>query len=618
MTPLRVPIDDLTWADLVRVALEDITGASQGQWTLHGPVDPGVTLLELFAYQLEQLLFIGQGLPEPVLRASLQLLGADEPATARAARTVLAFQAAPASWLDAGTVVGLIDDPLGRRFALNEGVWVLPLGGVTAEGWMAQSGDVLEFVLGDRAPVPPGAELSLLIEVAAAPGIPPSWSEEAAEVRPPAVLRWRAVGADGSVQEVDPHDDTGAFRRSGLVRLPWPPVWDAPGAGRRLLRIEAVSASYTEAVRVQGVHPNAAIAEHRVEEAVVPGLAHLMPLPGQRLTVPGAAGHLLDATLSLRELDDRRYRWTQVPSWVGVGPGDRVFVVDREAGQLVFGDGRAGRIPRPHHEQLEPDLIIGLGGGETGNLGSGLAWGSSAYSATNPMSAEGGANPESLARARQRASDALSRPDRMVTVEDFRDLAETTPGAGIRRAYLEVGRHPGFPCDHVPSALSVTVVPYANRETESSAWTHAPQPDEGVLETVRGRLRAGRLIGQEIFVVRPIYHAVHVHLSVSGSQLTDPLRRAVVDKLTRHLDALDGGSEGKGWPFGGPVRPSELMGITQDLLGPEISVTDVAVSLDGGPSSNCGDVVVPEGHLVWLSGVSFTASATLPTGGGLR
>ena len=617
MSAPRVVIDDLTWADLLRLTLEDIPAASQGGWTLHGPVDPGITLVELFAFQLEQHLFMAQQLTEPVIRASLRLLDVDEPAPARAARTVLAFPPAPAALVPGGTVARLADDPLQRRFALAEDVWILPVDGVTVEGSMARTGDALDLVLQGQAPVTAGARLSLLLEVEAAPGVAPSWSIAAAAAHPPATLRWRAMGADGAAEVVEVDDQTGGLRRAGLVRLPWPGVWNRPGPGRRRLRAEAVAASYTEPVRILGVHPNAAVAEHREEQVTSVPVGHLLPLPGQRVTVPGGAGRLLDAALELVEPDGRRHRWQAVGSWVAIGPADRVFLVDRERGQLVFGDGRAGRIPRPRPDE-PAQLVAGLGGGADGNLGSGRAWAAGGRSALNPVAAEGGADAEGVDRARQRAAGALARADRTVTTDDAVDLAVSTPGVGVARAWVTVGAHPHFPCDPVATALTVTVVPAARRATPSADWTPTPRPDDGLVATVTGRLRAARLIGQEVFVARPAYHAVQVSLSLAGAAPSENTREAVADALRRHLDPLEGGNEGKGWPFGGPVRPSELLGVVQDVVGPETEVTRVAVSLNGGPPADCGDTAIPAGHLVWLAGVTIDAAASLPGGGGLR
>src|SRR5204862_7427263 len=68
-------LDDFTWDDLVAATRRHIPAASAGAWTLHAPVDPGVTLVELYAWLLEQRLFWLDQVPETLVRALLKLLG---------------------------------------------------------------------------------------------------------------------------------------------------------------------------------------------------------------------------------------------------------------------------------------------------------------------------------------------------------------------------------------------------------------------------------------------------------------------------------------------------------------------------------------------------------------
>src|SRR6185312_616216 len=96
--------------------------------------------------------------------------------------------------------------------------------------------------------------VSLLVDVAAAPGVAPSWAAAAAGAPPPATLTWTAVGPDESEAAVAVTDETGGFRRSGLLRLPWPAVWNTVGAAPCRLRARAVRASLTEPATVRGVH----------------------------------------------------------------------------------------------------------------------------------------------------------------------------------------------------------------------------------------------------------------------------------------------------------------------------------------------------------------------------
>jgi predicted phage baseplate assembly protein len=74
MSVPELRLDDLTWADLVELARRAIPAASEGHWTLHAPVDPGMTLVELFAGELEQRLFMLDQVPDTLVRAVMRLL----------------------------------------------------------------------------------------------------------------------------------------------------------------------------------------------------------------------------------------------------------------------------------------------------------------------------------------------------------------------------------------------------------------------------------------------------------------------------------------------------------------------------------------------------------------
>lgn len=620
-----VAIDDLTFEDLRRIALEDLPRASGGEWTLHGAVDPGITMLELLAWQLEQRLFMAEQVTEPVVRGGLRLLGVPEPRPASAAATVVSFSAggAPVE-LAAGTVLELRDDLRARRFALTESMWVHPVTAIRADGRLAAAGDTLELVVEVNPAAAPGAgRLSLLVELATSPAVTAAWRPGAVDVDPPATIVWTAVGPDGAEASVAVEDTTGSFRHSGLVRLDWPAVWERPGSEPRRLRATAIEASWTEPVRILGVHPNAGVARHRVEETadVSSALRAFAPLPGQRLEVPNAGGLLCDdeVTLSVTELTGERRDWTAVRSWVGTGPEDRVFVVDRSRGELRFGDGRSGRILRPAAVPAAT-LEYALGCGRAGNV---AAWSSFVVSggaevATNPVPADDGTDSEPLEAARQRAADALAERDRTVTEDDARVLAVTTPGLGLVRAHASPGFHPGFPCGAVPGALTVTIVPHADRDAPSRDWTLAPVPDAGALSTVQRRLEEARLLAQEIFVLSPVYRRVDVDVSVSATSRSETTRGTIVDALREHLDPLEGGAEGEGWPFGGPVRPSALVEVVQEAVGPEVSVTRLAVSIDEGQPTDCADLAIGPRELVRFGSANVTLTTTLPGGRGLR
>ncbi|HRW10971.1 MAG TPA: hypothetical protein P5121_37980, partial [Caldilineaceae bacterium] len=75
--PLKAPnLDDRTYADLRRMALEHIRKQLAVEWTDLTPGDPGVMLLEVFAYLTDQLIYRLNRVPqEKVYVALLRLLG---------------------------------------------------------------------------------------------------------------------------------------------------------------------------------------------------------------------------------------------------------------------------------------------------------------------------------------------------------------------------------------------------------------------------------------------------------------------------------------------------------------------------------------------------------------
>src|SRR4030095_11743512 len=72
--PLKVPtLDDRTYADLVREGVQLIPRYAP-EWTNHNPSDPGITLLELFAYLTEIYLYRVDRIPEASRANMLRLL----------------------------------------------------------------------------------------------------------------------------------------------------------------------------------------------------------------------------------------------------------------------------------------------------------------------------------------------------------------------------------------------------------------------------------------------------------------------------------------------------------------------------------------------------------------
>ncbi|WP_428268711.1 putative baseplate assembly protein [Haliangium sp.] len=663
-------LDDLSWSDLVAAARDSIAAASGGVWTHHAPVDPGVTLIELYAWLFDQRIYWLDQVSDSMKRAILALLGVT-PRPATSARTVLALSARPevgvmASFvIAAGAEVVHGDPEAGLRFTLDQASLWAPVSAiellvngrdrsqelvqgravavVTAPEDDIEAGAGPNFTLrlrvGEDWPSAPAAPFGFLCELVAAPHIAPGWAAEAVDVDAPASLDWRYRGGAGELvpfPENTLDDGTGGLRRSGLVRITPPADWirEPDDGGVYAVHVIVRDDTFTAPPRVGRLVPNACVATHVRAPAPVEQSVAWLPLPGIELALASASSPssfgdepvLADSVeLDLRERVEGWQTWRRTPDLAFHGPADRVFEVDREARALRFGDGLRGRVPRLGGEAPNLRVRCRVGGGDRGNLAAGNPWqlvDEPALVVVNPVPAAGGVDPESLDQALARAAREARRRERAVTASDYELLATKTPGVAVARAHAAVGFHPEHPCIPVPGTVTVFVVPAAPRVGTDwddapelwadSAHVSAPVMDPAALAAVLAQLESRRLIGAEVRVVSARYRRVALAVELLGDAF-DPaaVRDQVTAALRRYLDPLVGGSAGTGWPFGGPVRPSALVRVAQAAVGTELEVSRVAIGLDGAdPSEDCSDVAIGAHDLVVPAAVSVTVSAS--------
>ncbi len=263
--------------------------------------------------------------------------------------------------------------------------------------------------------------------------------------------------------------------------------------------------------------------------------------------------------------------WRQVPDFDDVGPNDAAYVLDPEAGLILFGDGFAGRPP------FATEVMVAeryrYGGGPDGNVDTGAVaqpdtLPTALDGAFNVTPARGGHPAETIEEAKRRAPGAFRRRGRAVTAEDFREATLEAPGVDIARAGV-VARHLPYPVGHqidgldasgmdfeteTPGALTVITVP-----DRPGSY---PMPTEGELSAVARHLDTLRLITTELHVTGPQYvrlfdMAITVRAKPGYSETV--LREAIMDRLRTRLHVLTGGADGTGYPFGAPLHHADLV-----------------------------------------------------------
>ncbi|WP_018258997.1 putative baseplate assembly protein [Halomicrobium katesii] len=278
-------------------------------------------------------------------------------------------------------------------------------------------------------------------------------------------------------------------------------------------------------------------------------------------------------------------------------PEDPHYVLDRELGQVTFGDGTHGRVPAPD-ATITADYVYG--GGEQGNVSANSAWRftdlkgkvdeSDGELDVFPLeSATGGRDAESIEAALRRARRDLQKPYRAVTMDDYRYITANTPG-------LRIGRTGVW---HNDGHTTVIVVPYAPPDVNS------PEPSDAFLDAVRDHLLERTLLADQVTVSGPRY--VRLELTVTGTIRPEFARSgyesAVTDAITSHLHPLTG-FDGNGWPFGRKLIVEELKEqiTTVDAVD---HLSNLDITAHGGTVVDGTEVLVDETALFSIADITI-------------
>jgi len=295
--------------------------------------------------------------------------------------------------------------------------------------------------------------------------------------------------------------------------------------------------------------------------------------------------------------------WSRVDDFFATGSDSAVYQLDETEGVITFGDGVNGRIP------VAGSTIIvrsyRYGGGDEGNVGTNTVTKIKTSlpqvdSVTNPRQASGGRSVESLDDAKLRAPHELKTRDRAVTAEDFAFLAKQTQGVPVHTAYALARTALDLSTQEFieqVGAVTVVILP-------ANAQQQTPQPTESQLDAVCKHLNSKRLITTELYVTGPRYLAVEsleVEVRVLQSADLQAVSDEIYTKLLNYFDPLNGGEQGRGWPFGEDLYLGSIYELLLDVAGVRRAI-NLNVKLQGVTSVDCQDSLpVPDGYLLNLT-----------------
>jgi predicted phage baseplate assembly protein len=602
---LPVPnLDDRRFQDLVDDAKRMVQRRCP-EWTDHNVSDPGVTLIETFAFMTDQLLFRLNQVPDRMYVKFLEMIGLRLLAATPAKAPVTFWLSAPAVAgvsVPAGTTVATPRSDTEESIVFNtrEDLQIIPcmLQDVATLGEGEESSTLhtegLKMATAFRAfsEVPVVGETLLIglnepvprcvvrIDVDAqveGVGVHPD--------HPP--LAWEAwTGADWVECRVS-SDSTLALNTSGRVLVHVPPqheasIIDGTRAGWLRARVIEVPedfpvysaspvirslAASTVGGTIDAIHADIIESEMLGESDGVPGQEFRI----ERSPILAGAGAPVLEVMS----DDGGVEWEAVDHFAASEPGDRHFVLDAVGGTVRFGPAvreqgggmvQYGAVPpRGMSIRLRGHAV---GGGRTGNVSKGAIRALKSpipfvSSVENLESAQGGVDGETIDQAKARGPILLRTRSRAVTAEDYEAIALESAPELARVECVTAGED-----DVNAGSLRVLVVPAAPQEAGRIEFAELV-PSEETLQRISERLDEVRLIGTRVSVEPPSYRGVTVVARIVARPKADVERIKVeaLEVLYRYLNPISGGPDGDGWQFGRPVQSGEVYGLLQRIRG---------------------------------------------------
>ena len=584
MTIPSPDLDDRTFQDIVDEAKRLIPKYCPA-WTNHNLSDPGIALIELFAWMTEMTLYRLNQVPDRLYAKFLNLIGIELYPASPARADITFWLSAPSAQtivIPPGTQVGTLPGRDGAPvvFTTDEDLRIVEpklTGFLTSDGpgVYRNQWEELRFgrtgvrcftsdplTSGDAFYLAFGAALSgntLRLDLAASVeglGVNPR--------RPP--LRWEAWTGNGWDTARVIADDTGGLNQDGAITLLLPPghapltlgdhrAWWIRG---RLDQHAGEEAPYRTSPRIRSVHASClggTVSAHHGEPVAPESLGYSDGLPDQafplrhRPVLPRRSGDVVVVSNN-----GSRIEWEEVEDFSRSGPTDHHVVWDANDGEIRFGpairspDGSVkqyGAVP-PKGAEI---AVSGyrFGGGLSGNVGAGTL---TVLRTTMPyvdrvenlFAAEGGVDPEPVESAKMRAPTSIRTGKRAVTAHDYERLT-LEADRRVARARCLPPAEPGGP-------VRVLIVPHTHRRPAEVELDDFALPDD-LIDNVRSFLDKRRTLGTSVEISTPYYQGLTVaaRIRLIPGRPHEAVRQRALDALYAYINPLVGGSRGTGWPF---------------------------------------------------------------------
>ena len=608
------------------------------KWTDHNVSDPGITLLELFAWMTESLLYRVNQVPDKIYVQFLEMIGLKltPPRPAHAAMTFYLSAPQPVEvTLREGTetatmrtesaqaVVFTTEGPLTIRPAVIAAVFT-HRAALGETGWVPHDPARLDMpgqsiILFPDPPMPHDAlyvafendhshhviGLSMGCKAEAGAGVDPKNPPLIWEVWQGPIARWVPCDVE--------KDGTGGFNTDGEILLHCPAMVDLELQGLRgfwlrcrLVEDHPSNSHYEISPQVERYFR---IDSHGGTVTARQAITVKDEVIGISDGTSGQIFKLLNAPVL--ERDPRvdylvvevpggaQEEWKEVVDFASSGADDRSFVLDSLDGTITFGPS----LPQPdgsisHFGAIPPKNSVlkfsqyQYGGGIAGNvpreaisvLKSAIPY---VNKVVNRGPALGGLDQQTLDDAKLKVARHLRSAARAVTAEDFEFHAAQVPGV-VRASCLAPGNYSGEFNEVRPGQVFVVILPQVGSPER-------PKPEQLVLTEEMRRSVLDYLlprcvlgVGVEVLFPEIIWVSVDAEILLpenSHPELVLETQLLAESELYKYLNPYTGGPHGNGWPFGRGLHYSEIYGLLQRIPSVEY-VDDVRIEVSEPGQSN--------------------------------
>ncbi len=306
---------------------------------------------------------------------------------------------------------------------------------------------------------------------------------------------------------------------------------------------------------------------------------------GRSNGTPGQKFQLLNTPLLLREQGEtievetenegEFEPWQEVVDFADSGPNDPHFTCDSVSGEIQFGPSirqptgqelQYGRIP-PNDRRIRFSSYRS-GGGIIGNVGEGtitVLKSSIPYvdSVNNFEGAHSGTDAEALEAAKLRAPKVLRTNIRAVTNDDFERLALEASPRLARAKCISPGDNTD-PQSPPPGTIRLLLIPLVLDGEGYIPLEQLAVPRQ-VRDEVMSYLDERRLLATRLEIASTQYVPVAVSAQVKAKRghSHQKVTAEVEKRLYQYINPVRGGEDGQGWPFGRGLSLSEVYAALQ-------------------------------------------------------